>query len=122
MPAAHYSGRVAASDESSFPDYRFTLANERTFLAWIRTALGLLAGGVAVLAVLPDVGPRPVRYLIGFGLLVLAALLPPAAYRRWAQSEAAIRSGTALPEPGPLRLVTGGLSIVALLVMALLVL
>ena len=30
------------------PDYRFTLANERTFLAWIRTALGLLAGGVAV--------------------------------------------------------------------------
>ncbi len=24
------------------PDYRFSLANERTFLAWIRTALGFL--------------------------------------------------------------------------------
>ncbi len=23
------------------PDYRFSLANERTFLAWIRTASGL---------------------------------------------------------------------------------
>ena len=31
------------------PDPRFTLANERTFLAWIRTALGLLAGGIGVL-------------------------------------------------------------------------
>ena len=29
------------------PDYRFTLANERTFLAWIRTALALMAGAVA---------------------------------------------------------------------------
>jgi putative membrane protein len=28
------------------PDYRFSLANERTFLAWIRTALGFLAAGV----------------------------------------------------------------------------
>lgn len=30
------------------PDYRFTLANERTFLAWQRTALGLLAAAVAL--------------------------------------------------------------------------
>ena len=30
------------------PDIRFTLANERTFLAWLRTAIGLIAAGVAV--------------------------------------------------------------------------
>ena len=30
------------------PDPRFSLANERTFLAWIRTALTLLGGGVAI--------------------------------------------------------------------------
>ena len=30
------------------PDYRFSLANERTFLAWIRTALGFLAAGVGL--------------------------------------------------------------------------
>jgi putative membrane protein len=35
------------------PDYRFTLANERTFLAWIRTSLALLAGGVAVVQLVP---------------------------------------------------------------------
>ena len=33
------------------PDPRFTFANERTFLAWIRTALGFLAAGVAIAAV-----------------------------------------------------------------------
>jgi uncharacterized membrane protein YidH (DUF202 family) len=36
------------STEDHEPDYRFTLANERTFLAWVRTAPGPLAGGVAV--------------------------------------------------------------------------
>ena len=35
------------------PDYRFTLANERTFLAWIRTALALIAGGVALVQLVP---------------------------------------------------------------------
>ena len=34
-----------SADDGEEPDYRFTLANERTFLAWVRTALGLLAGG-----------------------------------------------------------------------------
>jgi len=33
------------------PDPRFSFANERTFLAWIRTALGFVAAGVAVAAV-----------------------------------------------------------------------
>ncbi|WP_283215114.1 DUF202 domain-containing protein [Pseudofrankia sp. DC12] len=36
------------------PDYRFSLANERTFLAWIRTALALLAGGIAVVQIVPS--------------------------------------------------------------------
>ena len=38
------------------PDYRFTLANERTFLAWIRTALALVAGGLGAVSLLPDIG------------------------------------------------------------------
>jgi putative membrane protein len=36
------------------PDYRFSLANERTFLAWIRTSLGFLAGGVGLDQLAPD--------------------------------------------------------------------
>ena len=101
------------------PDYRFSLANERTFLAWIRTALGLLAGGIAVLTLLPDVGHPAVRYAVGLGLLALALVLPLMAYRRWSRTEHALRTGQSLPEPGLLRLVTGGLLVVTLLVVAL---
>lgn len=107
-------------DVGSDPDYRFSLANERTFLAWIRTALGLLAGGVALLAVLDDVGHPTVRVVSGVAVLVLAILLPPMAYRRWAATEVALRTHTSLPEPGLLRLVAGGLVIVGFLVAALL--
>ncbi len=46
------------------PDYRFTLANERTFLAWIRTALALIAGGVAVVQFVPQFGVAGVRHAL----------------------------------------------------------
>lgn len=111
---------MASRDEvGSDPDYRFSLANERTFLAWIRTALGLLAGGVALLAILDDVGHPTVRIVTGAAVLVLATLLPPLAYRRWAATELALRTHTSLPEPGLLRLVAGGLVVVGFLVAAL---
>lgn len=107
------------SNAGSDPDYRFSLANERTFLSWIRTALGLLAGGVAVLAVLDDVGRQGVRVATGVALLLLAVLLPPLAYRRWSRTERALRTGESLPEPGLLRLVAGGLVLVGMLVFVL---
>lgn len=112
---------MTSSDETidADPDYRFSLANERTFLAWIRTALGLLAGGVAVVALLDDVGHPAVRVATGVALLVLAVLVPPLAYRRWSHTEQALRTGESLPEPGLLRLVTGGLVTVAVLVAVL---
>lgn len=103
------------------PDYRFSLANERTFLAWIRTALGLLAGGVAVLALLTDVGHAGVRIALGASLLLLALAVPLLAYRRWSATEVALRHETSLPSPGLLRLVSGGLTVVVLLVVAMLV-
>jgi putative membrane protein len=108
-------------DVGTDPDYRFSLANERTFLAWIRTALGLLAGGVALLAVLDDVGNTTIRVVTGAAVLVLATLLPPLAYRRWSATERALRTQTSLPEPGLLRLVAGGLVVVAFLVAALVI-
>lgn len=101
------------------PDYRFSLANERTFLAWIRTALGLLAGGVAVVALLDDVGHPAVRAAVGGVLVLLGVLMPPLALRRWSATERALRTGESLPEPGLLRMVTGGLVVVGLLVVLL---
>ena len=43
------------------PDPRFTLANERTFLAWIRTSLAFLAGGIAIEAFTGDIFDIAVR-------------------------------------------------------------
>lgn len=75
------------------PDARFTLANERTFLAWIRTALGLVAAGVAVKALL-DGGLARVAAAV---LVGLGAFVPSYAFVRWAVSERALRCGRPLP-------------------------
>jgi len=75
------------------PDYRFTLANERTFLAWIRTALALSAGGMAALHLIPDVGGSA---LLGLGLLALSLATAATSYRRWAHNETSMRLGQPL--------------------------
>lgn len=96
----------------SDPDYRFTLANERTFLAWLRTGLALIAGAVALAALVPDLGPRPVRVALTVVLLVLAAVVTVGAYVRWDHAERALRENRSLPR-GPLpRLVAGGVLVV----------
>lgn len=81
------------------PDPRFTLANERTFLAWIRTSLGLIAGAVALEAFAGDQIPAMVRTPLAGVLLVLAALLAVVAFRRWLRLEQAMRHSRPLPLP-----------------------
>ena len=79
------------------PDYRFTLANERTFLAWIRTALALIAGGVAIAQLLP---PFPVPWgRAGLATLLVAAgaALAVASVRRWQRVQDAMRADEAMP-------------------------
>lgn len=76
------------------PDYRFTLANERTFLAWIRTALALSAGGLAAISLLPDLYGSEA---LGIALLALSFLTAGSAYRRWANNEVSMRLGQPLP-------------------------
>lgn len=79
------------------PDERFTLASERTFLAWIRTALGLLAGGIALLHVVPDFSTGWVRTTIALVLIVLGIAAPIAGLRRWLQVQRALESGAPMP-------------------------
>ncbi|MFD1815230.1 YidH family protein [Rhodococcus gannanensis] len=91
---------VADTDDDTTPnrpDERFTLASERTFLAWIRTALGLLAGGIALLHVVPDFSTGWVRTTIALVLIVLAIAAPIAGLRRWLQVKEALESGAAMP-------------------------
>jgi putative membrane protein len=76
------------------PDARFLLANERTLLAWIRTALTLQAGGLGVLEFASEVEARGV---IGVGLLLLGAAAGLAGYRRYRGADAALRSGRLPP-------------------------
>ncbi|MBZ5740072.1 YidH family protein [Nocardioides mangrovi] len=84
-------------DEGEEPDPRYTLANERTFLAWVRTALAMLAGGVALHALgLPDTGW--VRTTLAVLLVLLGAAVTLFAMVRWARIERAMR--TAQPLPG----------------------
>lgn len=97
-------------------DYRFTLANERTFLAWQRTALGLLAASVAVIQFVPELGVPGARHLLGVLLALLAAATAVVGLVRWAQVDRAMRAGAALPRhPTPAYLAVG-LTVTALLV------
>ncbi|OUS82234.1 YidH family protein [Rhodococcus sp. NCIMB 12038] len=80
----------------SDPDYRFSLANERTFLAWIRTSLALVAASVALRVV--DTGFPPVlRKGLALALLGLGCFAAVAAFVRWTMSERAMRRGRSLP-------------------------
>lgn len=79
------------------PDYRFTLANERTYLAWMRTAIGLLAAGVAV-AYLRGFD-APGRTVLAVALVVLGMTTGGLAYQHWRRVERAIRAGERLPRP-----------------------
>jgi putative membrane protein len=83
--------------EGKEPDPRFSLANERTFLAWVRTALGLLAGAVAVHAPAVNLDPW-VKNLVSLWLLVAAAVALASSWRRWIATERAMRTGQ--PHPG----------------------
>ena len=99
------------------PDPRFTLANERTFLAWIRTSLALLAGGVAVEAFMAGLLGPELRKTIAVLLLVLALVIGGGSFFRWLNVERAMRSNTPLPLPliAPV-LAIGGALVAAIMV------
>ncbi|WP_229399479.1 YidH family protein [Micromonospora okii] len=92
------------------PDYRFSLANERTFLAWLRTGLALVGGGLAVAQFLPPLPLRHLREAIAVALLLLGGVVAVRAVDHWARTERAIRLGEELPAsrfPAVLALVVG---------------
>jgi putative membrane protein len=105
------------------PDPRFTFANERTFLAWLRTALALVVAGVAVdvLAESSDVdadGYRP----LAVALIVLGLAASGSAFFRWAANERAMRRQQPLPGLGLGVVLAAGIAVVAVGLVLLIVL
>jgi putative membrane protein len=101
------------------PDPRFSFANERTFLAWIRTALALMAAAIGLQALGVPASDTP-RTAIVVGLAALGCLSSAAAFLRWAQAERALRQARPLPAPHLAPLLAFGLVVAAIVVMILL--
>lgn len=73
------------------------MANERTFLAWQRTSLALVAGGLAVTELLRPSDLPGARYFIGLPLIAIGAAIAWFSYRRWRTVEAALLRGEKMP-------------------------
>ncbi len=83
-------------------DARFTLASERTMLAWLRLSLGLIAAGVAVLHLLEPWGNPAARNALGITLLAIGALTSIIGVLRWHEVNRALHRGGPLPGPWPI--------------------
>jgi putative membrane protein len=112
---------VAQDTEGTEPDPRFTFANERTFLAWSRTALALVVAGLGIVQLLPPFDGVPIgRALLGVPLIILGAVLAAIAYAEWVRSQRALRRGEPLPRsilPWILAATIAGVAVIAAFVL-----
>ena len=101
------------SDETE-PDARFTYANERTFLAWNRTALAFVVAGLAIIQLLPPFPGVPGgRHILAVPLITLGAIVPVASYLEWTRNQRAMRRGEPLPRSPLPRILSGVIAAVA---------
>jgi putative membrane protein len=104
------------ANDGTEPDPRFTFANERTFLAWSRTALALVVAGLGVVQLLPPFPGVPWgRYVLGVPLIVFGAAVAVTAYGEWVSSQRALRLGQPLPRSVMPRLLTVVITAIAVI-------
>jgi putative membrane protein len=113
----------AEPEDGTEPDARFTFANERTFLAWNRTALALVVAGLAIAQLLPPFPGVPFgRHLLAVPLICLGAIVSVAGYLEWQRDQRALRLGQPLPPsllPRILAVSISGIAVAATVVMLL---
>jgi len=103
------------------PDVRFTYANERTFLAWNRTALALIATGVAATQLLPQFHVPWGRRILGVPLIALGALVAITSFRQWRANEQAMRQRRPLPSSPMTAVLSIGIGIISVIAVILVV-
>jgi putative membrane protein len=103
------------------PDYRFSLANERTFLAWVRTALALLAAGIGVVNLPSGFGSSAGRHVLGVLLVVLGLFSAVGSFARWRAGNNAIAKGAPLPRSNSMPILAGGLTAVGIIALVLVI-
>ena len=119
--ASFMPGAVERDTGGTEPDPRFTFANERTFLAWSRTALALVVAGLGIVQLLPPFPGVPVgRRLLGVPLIALGAVLAVVAYAEWVRNQHALRRGEPMPKssmPWILAAAITGMAIISAIVL-----
>jgi putative membrane protein len=113
-------GGSGVPDEGG-PDYQLSLSAERTYLAYIRTSLALLAGGVAAVGVLPDAGQLRLRRAIGVVLVLGGLYLAVAARGRWRALDDAMTQRLPLPASMTSQLVSGAMVSAGVLALVLVI-
>ena len=94
-------------------DYRMSFAAERTYLAYLRTGLALIAAGVAVAGALPGAGAATLRRVVGLGLVALGGVTVAGARLRWRAVNVAMQHGRPLPRSAVSDLLAGALVLTA---------
>jgi putative membrane protein len=110
---------AGSADAPRHPDYRYTLANERTLLAWLRTGLALVAGGIAIATYAPDLGVTWGSGAVAIALVFIGLGTALAGYRRWRANEEAIGDDRALPESRVPGVMAAAVAVVAVVVAVL---
>jgi putative membrane protein len=105
--------------EDREPDVRFTYANERTFLAWNRTALALVATGVAATQLLPEFHVDGGRRILGLPLIGLGALVAITSFQHWKANQRAMEQGRPLPRSPMPMVLSVGIGVVAVIAVVL---
>ena len=108
-------------DVGTEPDPRFSYANERTFLAWCRTALALMTAGLAITQLLPGFDLPGGRRLVGLPLIAAGVVLATGSLVQWVRSERAMRLGQPLPRSPLVPAVAGVVALSAAIALVLVV-
>jgi putative membrane protein len=95
------------------------MANERTFLAWSRTALALVVAGLAVAQLLPPFPGVPWgRSAIATPLILLGAAVAVLSYFEWKDNQRALRHNAPMVRSRLPRILAITVAVIALLAAA----